>query len=70
MNLVNAAFEIFCKEMEIGEQAKPHVRTVFFAGAAASFVIQERAKQKKDLRMRIALAKEMKEYLNGKNTDS
>ena len=67
MNLVNAAFEIFCEEMEIDDQAKPHVRTVFFAGAAASFLIQERAKQKKDLRMRIALTREIKEYLNGKN---
>ena len=70
MKLVNAAFEIFCKEMKIDDQAKPHVRAVFFAGAAASFMLQERAKQKKDLKMHLALTKEMKEFANGKNKNS
>lgn len=67
MKPVNMAFEIFCKDMEIDEQAKPHVRTVFFAGAVATFLLQERAKQKKDIRMRIDLTKEMKEFISGKN---
>ena len=70
MKPVNTAFEIFCNVMEIDEQAKPAVRQVFFSGAAAMFMLQEKVRQKKDTLTRIAYTKEMKEFVNGKNKNS
>ena len=67
MKPVEAIFGKFCKEHGINEEAHSTVRHVFYAEALAMYMLLEKSRKKKDLLSRLAVTKEMKEFLDGKN---
>ena len=66
MKLVQKTFEAFCDEYSIkDDEAKNAIRAVFYAGALAMFMLLS-DKKKKNILTRVMIAREMKEFQDGK----